>query len=713
MVSEFATSIARELNIQRKFVANTLKLLEDGATIPFISRYRKEATGGMDEVGVYNIRQRYEMLEALEKRRAFILSSIKEAGKLTPDLRKRIEEATDITVLEDIYIPYKPKRRTRAQMAIELGLEPLARIIMAQNIENPASAAHKFVTDAVADEESAIAGACDIIAEWMSESEKARSIVRSRYQRNGMLVSKVVKGKQEDGINYENYFDYQIPLRTVNSHRLLAMLRGQAEGYLRLSVNIDDNEMIDRLSRLFVKSGASTAAAELVKNTVRDSYRRLIRPSIEGEIMAAAKAKADEGAIATFADNVRQLLLAPPLGRHRVMAVDPGYRTGCKVVCLDESGNLLCHDVIYPNPPQNDYHGSAFKISRMVDGYHIDAIGVGNGTAGRETEKFLGSLRFPRQVDIYTVNENGASVYSASQVAREEFPDYDVTVRGAVSIGRRLLDPLAELVKIDPKSIGVGQYQHDVDQVKLKDALDFTVESCVNSVGVNVNTASRQLLSYVSGIGPALAGYIVDYRLKNGHFRSRRQLMEVPRMGEKAFQQCAGFLRIPDGESVLDNTAVHPERYELVERIARDNKCTIGALVANPDKMATFDYTPYIDKEVGLPTISDIIEELKKPGRDPRSTAEPVHFDEGVRDIKDLHPGMILSGVVNNITDFGCFVDIGLHENGLVHLSQMADRFVRNPSEVVSLHQTVTVRVIDVDYVRKRIALSLKDVPQG
>lgn len=713
MVSEFATSIARELNIQRKFVANTLKLLEDGATIPFISRYRKEATGGMDEVGIYNIRQRYEMLEALEKRRAFILSSIKESGKLTPELRKRIEEATDITVLEDIYIPYKPKRRTRAQMAIELGLEPLARIIMAQNVENPASAAHKFVSEAVADEEAAIAGACDIIAEWMSESEKARSIVRSRYQRNGVLVSKVVKGKQEDGINYENYFDYQIPLRTVTSHRLLAMLRGQTEGYLRLSINIDDNEMIDRLSRLFVKSGASLAAAELVKNTVRDSYRRLIRPSIESEIMAAAKAKADEGAIATFADNVRQLLLAPPLGRRRVMAVDPGYRTGCKVVCLDESGNLLCHDVIYPNPPQNDYHGSAFKISRMVDGYHIDAIGVGNGTAGRETEKFLGSLRFPHQVDIYTVNENGASVYSASQVAREEFPDYDVTVRGAVSIGRRLLDPLAELVKIDPKSIGVGQYQHDVDQVKLKDALDFTVENCVNSVGVNVNTASRQLLSYVSGIGPALAGYIVDYRLKNGHFRSRRQLMEVPRMGEKAFQQCAGFLRIPDGESILDNTAVHPERYELVERIARDNKCTIGALVANPDKMATFDYTPYIDKEVGLPTISDIIEELKKPGRDPRSTAEPVHFDDGVRDIKDLHPGMILSGVVNNITDFGCFVDIGLHENGLVHLSQMADRFVRNPSEVVSLHQTVTVRVIDVDYVRKRIALSLKDVPQG
>lgn len=713
MVSEFATGIARELNIQRKFVANTLKLLEDGATIPFISRYRKEATGGMDEVGIYNIRQRYEALEALEKRRAFILSSIKESGKLTADLRKRIEEAPDLTALEDIYIPYKPKRRTRAQMAIELGLEPLARIIMAQNIDDPVSAARKFVADDVVDDEAAIAGACDIMAEWMSESEKARSIVRARYQRNGVLVSKVVKGKQEEGVNYENYFDYQIPLRTVTSHRLLAMLRGQAEGYLRLSVNIDDNEMIDRLSRMFVRAGAAPATAELVKNTVRDSYRRLIRPSIESEIMAVAKAKADDGAIATFADNVRQLLLAPPLGRRRVMAVDPGYRTGCKVVCLDESGNMLCHDVIYPNPPQNDYHGSAFKISRMVDGFHIDAIGVGNGTAGRETEKFLGSLRFPHQVDIYTVNENGASVYSASKVARDEFPDYDVTVRGAVSIGRRLLDPLAELVKIDPKSIGVGQYQHDVDQAKLKDALDFTVESCVNSVGVNVNTASRQLLSYVSGIGPALAGYIVDYRVKNGHFRSRQQLMEVPRMGEKAFQQCAGFLRIPDGESILDNTAVHPERYELVERIARDNKCTIGALVANPDRMATFDYAPYIDKEVGLPTINDIIEELKKPGRDPRSTAEPVHFDEGVRDIKDLHPGMILTGVVNNITDFGCFVDIGLHENGLVHLSQMADRFVRNPSEVVSLHQTVTVRVIDVDYVRKRIALSLKDVPQG
>ena len=713
MSSELFSIIAGEMNILRKQVSATVKLLEDGATIPFISRYRKEATGGLDEVAVHNIQLRYEALTALVKRKEMIIETIKEQGKLTPELQKKIEETLDPSVLEDLYLPFKPRRRTRAVMAAEKGLEPLARMIMAQNLDDVGKAAGKFVKGEVADVKDAIAGAQDIIAEWMSESEKARSIVRSRYQRNAVVSAKAVAGKEEEGSNYKNYFDFSSPLRTVTSHRLLAILRGEAEGFLKVSISIDDDEMIDRLARLFVKSTASDEIASIIKSTVKDSYRRLIRPSIETEVMAIAKAKADDGAILMFADNVRQLLLAPPLGHKRVLAIDPGFRTGCKVVCLDEQGNLMHTEVIYPNPPQNDFHGSAFKVSRLVESYRIDAIAVGNGTASRETEKFLSSIRYPRKIQVFVVSENGASVYSASKIARDEFPDYDVTVRGAVSIGRRLIDPLAELVKIEPKSIGVGQYQHDVDQAKLKEALNYTVESCVNSVGVNVNTASRELLSYVSGIGQALASNIVAYRSEHGDFMSRKELLEVPRMGEKAYQQCAGFLRIPGGENILDNTAVHPERYDLIERIAADNGCTVDRLVKDPKILHELDLASYVDKNVGLPTLTDIVLELEKPGRDPRATVEVMEFDDRVRDIKDLSIGMELNGIVNNITAFGCFVDLGLHENGLVHISQLCDRFVSNPAEVVSLHQHVRVKVIDIDYERGRIALTMKGVAQG
>lgn len=713
MSSELFSIIAGEMSVLRKQVSATVKLLDDGATIPFISRYRKEATGGLDEVAIHNIQLRYEALSALMKRKEVILATIKEQEKLTPELQKKIEETLDPSVLEDLYLPYKPHRRTRAVMAAEKGLEPLARMIMAQNLDSVAKAAKKFVKGEVADEKEAVAGAQDIIAEWMSESEKARSIVRSRYQRNAVVSAKVVAGKETEGSNYKNYFDFSSPLRMVTSHRLLAVMRGESEGFLKMNVSIDDEEMIDRLSRLFVKPGASEEVAAIIKSTVKDSYRRLIRPSIETEVLALSKAKADDGAIAMFADNVRQLLLAPPLGHKRVLAIDPGFRTGCKVVCLDEQGNLLHTEVIYPNPPQNDFHGSAFKVSRLVESYRIDAIAVGNGTASRETENFLSSIRYPRKIQVFVISENGASVYSASKIARDEFPDYDVTVRGAVSIGRRLIDPLAELVKIEPKSIGVGQYQHDVDQTKLKEALNYTVESCVNSVGVNVNTASKELLSYVSGIGPSLASNIVAYRAEHGDFKRREDLLDVPRMGEKAYQQCAGFLRIPGGENILDNTAVHPERYELIGRIASDNRCTVDNLVKNPKLLNELDLTPYVDKNVGLPTLTDIVLELEKPGRDPRATVEVMEFDDKVRDIKDLSIGMELNGIVNNITAFGCFVDLGLHENGLVHISQLCDRFVSNPAEVVSLHQHVRVKVIDIDYERGRIALTMKGIPQG
>ncbi len=713
MNSEFVSIIAEELSIPRKSVNATVKLLDDGATIPFISRYRKEATGALDENVIHNIERRYRALEALDKRKETILASMDEQGKLTAELRRRIEETRDAAILEDIYMPFRPKRRTRAMMAMEKGLEPLARMIMAQNLDSLDKAVKKFIKGEVTDADAAIGGASDIIAEWISDSEKARSIVRARYLRNAVITAKVIPGKEEEGRTYENYFDYNSPLRLCTSHRLLAVLRGQKEEVLKVNVSIDDDEMIERLTRMFLRSSASPEVAAVIRSTVRDSYRRLIKPSIETETINAAKAKADDGAIAIFADNVRQILMASPLVGKRVLAVDPGFKNGCKIAALDAQGNVLCTDQIFPNAPANDFHGAAFKICSIVDRFGIDAIALGNGTASRETENFLNQLRYPRPVRIYIVNESGASIYSTSEVGVREFPDLKDLDRGAISLGRRLIDPMAELVKIEPCHIGVGQYQHDVDQGKLREALDFTVGSCVNSVGVNVNTASRELLSYVSGIGPSLAANIVSYRTENGDFTSRRELLNVSRMGEKAFQQCAGFLRIPGARNVLDNTGVHPERYELVEAIASDRGTTVDALVKDPKALQSLDLSPYVTKEVGLPTLTDIVIELEKPGRDPRAVdEEPVEFDSGIHDIRDLYPGMELQGVVNNITAFGCFVDLGIHENGLIHISQLADRFVSSPLEVVQINQKVRVRVLDVDYMRGRIALTMKDVSQ-
>ncbi len=712
MANVHANVITAELGTYlRKHVAACLRLLDDGATVPFISRYRKEATGGMDEVTVHTVQMRHQELTELDKRKEYILDVIKERGALTPELQERITETLDPVVLEDIYLPYKPKRNTRAQAARSLGLEPLARIIMAQNSSEIEKQAKKYAKEA-GSVQAAIEGAADIIAEWVSESEKARNLVRSRYQRSATISSKVISGKEEEGRNYQNYFDFSEPLRLCTSHRYLAIRRGEEEGILKVSISIDDDEMIDRLSRMFVKSGATPEAAAVVRTAVKDGYRRLMRPSIENEIAAITKDKSDEGAIQMFADNVRQLLMASPLGRKRVLAIDPGFRTGCKLVVLDEQGNLMQHDVIYPTPPANDYVGAADAICFYVDRYRIDAIAIGNGTAGRETERFVRDLMLPRKVQIFMVNENGASVYSASEVAREEFPNEDVTVRGAVSIGRRLLDPLAELVKIDPKSIGVGQYQHAVNQTKLKEALDYVVESCVNTVGVNINTASKQLLSYVSGIGPTLAANIVKYRAENGDFTSRAELMNVSRMGEKAFQQCAGFLRIPGGKNPLDNTAVHPERYALVEQIAADAKADIARLTRDRNLLHSIELDKYVTKEVGLPTLTDIILELEKPGRDPRETAEEIPYDDAVRKIDDLHIGQELTGKVNNITAFGVFVDLGMKENGLIHISQLSDRFISSPAEVVSIGQNVRVRVMDVDTSRGRIALTIKGVAQ-
>ncbi len=712
MANVHANVITAELGTYlRKHVAACLRLLDDGATVPFISRYRKEATGGMDEVTVHTVQMRHQELTELDKRKEYILDVIKERGALTPELQERITETLDPVVLEDIYLPYKPKRNTRAQAARSLGLEPLARIIMAQNSSEIEKQAKKYAKEA-GSVQAAIEGAADIIAEWVSESEKARNLVRSRYQRSATISSKVISGKEEEGRNYQNYFDFSEPLRLCTSHRYLAIRRGEEEGILKVSISIDDDEMIDRLSRMFVKSGATPEAAAVVRTAVKDGYRRLMRPSIENEIAAITKDKSDEGAIQMFADNVRQLLMASPLGRKRVLAIDPGFRTGCKLVVLDEQGNLMQHDVIYPTPPANDYVGAADAICFYVDRYRIDAIAIGNGTAGRETERFVRDLMLPRKVQIFMVNENGASVYSASEVAREEFPNEDVTVRGAVSIGRRLLDPLAELVKIDPKSIGVGQYQHAVNQSKLKEALDYVVESCVNTVGVNINTASKQLLSYVSGIGPTLAANIVKYRAENGDFTSRAELMNVSRMGEKAFQQCAGFLRIPSGKNPLDNTAVHPERYALVEQIAADAKADIARLTRDRNLLHSIELDKYVTKEVGLPTLTDIILELEKPGRDPRETAEEIPYDDAVRKIDDLHIGQELTGKVNNITAFGVFVDLGMKENGLIHISQLSDRFISSPAEVVSIGQNVRVRVMDVDTSRGRIALTMKGVAQ-
>ena len=712
MANVHANVITAELGTHlRKHVAACLRLLDEGATIPFIARYRKEATGGMDEVTVHAVQKRHQELSELDKRKEYILDVIRERGALTAELEERINETLDPVALEDIYLPYKPKRNTRAQAARALGLEPLAKIIMAQNSTDVEKQAKKFAKEA-GSISAALAGASDIIAEWVSESEKARNLVRSRYQRSAVINSKVVAGEEDEGKNYQNYFNFSEPLRTCNSHRYLAMRRGEEEEILKVSITIDDDEMIDRLSRMFVRSGASEECAYLVRGAVKDGYRRLMRPSIENEVAAATKEKSDDAAIQMFADNVRQLLMAAPLGRKRVLAIDPGFRTGCKLVVLDEQGNLLQHDVIYPTPPANDFVGAADALCFYVDRYRIDAIAIGNGTAGRETERFIRDVMLPRKVQLFMVNENGASVYSASEVAREEFPNEDVTVRGAVSIGRRLIDPLAELVKIDPKSIGVGQYQHAVNQTKLKDSLDYVVESCVNTVGVNVNTASRQLLSYVSGIGPSLAANIVKYRAENGDFTSRDQLLQVPRMGEKAFQQCAGFLRIPGAPNPLDNTGVHPERYELVEQIAFDAKADVARLARDRNLLHSIELDRYVTKEVGLPTLTDIILELEKPGRDPRETVEETPYDDSVRTIDDLHIGQELTGKVNNITAFGVFVDLGMKENGLIHISQLSERFISSPSEVVSIGQNVRVRVMDIDTSRGRIALTMKGVAQ-
>lgn len=700
--------VAKDTGIQLRQVEATIKLIDNGATIPFISRYRKEATGGLDEIKIQAISLSYEKGKELEKRKSYIIETISGQGNLTPELKEKINSCTDADLLEDLYIPYKPKRRTKAEIARENGLEPLAKIIMSQNAPNIYHSAERFLNESIPDSETAINGASDIIAEWISENSAIRNMVRNTFAREAILTCKVVKTKIEEAANYQNYFDFSSPLHRCGSHRILAMRRGEKEGFLRVSISIDEERIIEKITNRFVKNDSESAG--IVAGAVADSYKRLIKPSIENEFATSSKAEADDIAIKMFAQNVCQLLFAPPLGRKRVLAIDPGYRTGCKVVCLDEQGNLLHNDTIYPTPPRNETSLSAKKISQLVEAYKIDAIALGNGTASRETEHFLASLRYNREIKIYIVSEDGASIYSASKIARNEFPDKDVTVRGAVSIGRRLLDPLAELVKIDPKSIGVGQYQHDVDQTKLKKSLEFTVESCVNKVGVNLNTASQELLTYVSGLGPQLARNIVTYRAENGDFPDRKTLLKVPKLGPKAFEQCAGFLRIPGGNNLLDNTAVHPEHYPIVNRMALDMGCSVEDLVKRKEIRERIDIHKYETSEIGIPTLSDIMEELEKPGRDPRKNVAVVQFDETVRTFEDLHEGMVLNGIVTNITQFGVFVDIGIKENGLVHISELSDKFVASPSDVVGIHEHVRVKIKELDNARRRIALTMKDV---
>ena len=710
MADKLSTLISQELNIPINQVAGTVNLLDDGATIPFISRYRKEATGDLDELSIQSIDQRLRYYRELEKRRATILKTIEAQDKLTPELADRINNCWDANMLEDIYLPFKPKRKTRAEAARQLGLEPLAKIIMAQRGGNIEERARQFVDgDKVPDTDAAFTGAQDIIAEWVSENEAVRNTVRRGFKYDARLVSHYVKGKEIEGRNYENYYEYSMPLKRVSSHQLLAIRRGEKEGFLKVGIEINDDRTLDNIARIVVKGNGE--ASQLVEEAAEDSFKRLVKPSIETEFASAAKEKADDEAIETFAQNVRQLLFAPPLGRKRVLAVDPGFRTGCKVVCLDEQGNLLHNDVIYPTAPHNDIAGATKKIQTLTEAYKIDAIALGNGTASRETERFLKKIRYRRNIDVFVVSENGASIYSASKIARDEFPDKDVTVRGAVSIGRRLLDPLAELVKIDPKSIGVGQYQHDVDQTRLKEALDFTVQSCVNSVGVNVNTASKELLTYIAGLGPTLAQNIVDYRAANGHFTSRHQLLKVPKLGPKTFEQAAGFLRVPESDNPLDNSAVHPERYALVEQMAHDCGCSIADLIKDKGLREKIDLQRYLSKDVGEPTLRDIMSELEKPGRDPRSTVQVWEFDENVNDIKDLREGMELNGIVTNVTQFGAFVDLGIHKDGLVHVSQMPQRGIPAARQV-HVHQHVRVVVSSIDHDRGRIALSMKGVEQ-
>ena len=705
MIQLFHRMISAALGISEKQIGHTLDLLEDGATIPFISRYRKEATGGLDEVQIEAIKTHYEKLNETAKRKETIINTISEQGKMTPELQKRIDETWDSTILEDIYLPYKPKRRTRAEVARQKGLEPLATLLMLQREPNPEKRAEAYVKGEVKDEEDALKGARDIIAEQVSEDERARNQLRNQFSRQAVITSKVIKGKEEEAVKYRDYFDFSEPLKRCTSHRLLAIRRGESEGLLKVTISPDDNECNERLERMYVRS--NNECGHQVAEAVRDAYKRLLKPSIETEFATLSKEKADAEAIRVFAENLRQLLLAPPLGQKRVMGIDPGYRTGCKVVCLDAQGTLLHNETIYPHPPKSEYQLAGRKITKLVEQYAIEAIAIGNGTASRETEQFVTSQSYNRELQVFVVSEDGASIYSASKTARDEFPDYDVTVRGAVSIGRRLMDPLAELVKIDAKSIGVGQYQHDVDQTLLKKSLDQTVESCVNLVGVNLNTASRHLLTYISGLGPTLAQNIVDYRTANGPFHSRKELMKVPRMGAKAFEQCAGFLRIPQSKNPLDNSAVHPESYPVVEHIAKDLHCTVDDLIKNKELRTKIDIQKYVSDTVGLPTLTDIMQELDKPGRDPRQQIQVFEFDKNMRTIDDLKEGMILPGIINNITNFGCFVDIGIKENGLVHVSRLCREFVSDPSTVVRIHQHVQVKVMTIDKERKRIQLTM------
>ena len=716
----FSCLIANSLGIGEKYVAATLSLLEEGCTIPFIARYRKERTGSLDEVQIAAISDRYEKLLEIQKRKETIIKTINDLDKMTPQLQERIDKCWDATELEDIYLPYKPKRRTRAQVAREQGLEPLALLLMKQREHDPERAAERFIKGDIKTVEEALKGAQDIVAETVSEDERTRQQLRNAFQRQAVITSKVVKAKADtdEAAKYSDYFDWSEPLKRCSSHRLLAMRRGEAEGILRISISPDDEEACERLKRHYVYG--NTPCGRLVSEAIDDGYKRLLKPSIETEFAALSKQKADEEAIRVFAENLRQLLLGAPLGQKRVMGVDPGFRTGCKIVCLDAQGNLLHHDAIFPHPPVNKRTEAALAIQRMISKYQIEAISIGNGTASRETDAFIKDVLAGRyNIDIkstsktaspqvFVVSESGASVYSASKIARDEFPDEDVTVRGAVSIGRRLMDPLAELVKIDPKSIGVGQYQHDVDQTLLKHSLDQTVESCVNSVGVDLNTASQHLLMYVSGLGATLAKNIVDYRREHGAFTSRAQLLKVPRLGPSAYQQCAGFLRIRDGKNPLDNSAVHPESYAIVEQMAKDQGCSVSDLINNKDKRDAIQLNKYVTSDVGMPTLTDILSELEKPGRDPREQLEAFEFDKNVSTIDDLVEGMILPGIVTNITNFGAFVDIGVHQDGLVHISQMANRRIAHPLDVVKLHQHVTVRVIEVDHRRHRISLSMK-----
>ncbi|MBO6297024.1 MAG: RNA-binding transcriptional accessory protein [Prevotella sp.] len=710
-MNAYTQLIAKDLQLPERGVDNTLELLEQGCTIPFISRYRKERTGGLNEVQIAQISQLNDNYKTVSKRKETILKTIEEQGKLTDELKSRIDECWDNAILEDIYLPYKPKRRTKAQVARERGLEPLAQIIMLQQELKPKEIAKKFVSKDVPTAEDAITGAKDIIAETINEDERSRIQLRNTFEREAIIRSKVIKAKanNDEAAKYSDYFDFKEPLKKCSSHRLLAMRRGEKEGYLRISIDIEyEDECIGRLQRLHVRG--TSPCGRIINEAAEDAYKRLLKPSIENEFATLSKLKADEEAIKVFAENLRQLLLAAPLGQKRVMGIDPGFRTGCKVVCLDEQGNLLYNEAIFPHPPVNRRMQAKVHTEQMIKQYAIEAIAIGNGTANRETVEFVKELDLDKKVQVFTVSEDGASIYSASKIAREEFPDEDVTVRGAVSIARRLIDPLAELVKIDPKSIGVGQYQHDVDQNKLKQSLDQTVESCVNAVGVNLNTASQHLLTYISGLGPILAKNIVEYRREHGAFTSRSQLKKVPRLGPAAFEQCAGFLRIPQAKNPLDNSAVHPESYRIVEKMAHDKHCTVGELIKNKDLQKQIDINQYVTDKIGIPTLTDIMNELEKPGLDPREQLEEFEFDPNVTTIDDVAEGMILPGIVTNITNFGAFVDIGVHQDGLVHISQMSDKYVKDPNEIVKLHQHVKVRVVEVDLVRNRIGLSMKGI---